>query len=91
MNMGCLFSFKTVNSGRYQLRDVQAEDIASAIWRKSSMSTYNGNCVEIACLRNDRIGVRDTKDHETGPVLAFTQKEFGAFLAGAKAGEFDSL
>jgi len=68
-----------------------AEDIAGAEWRKSSMSNYNGACVEIARLRSDRIGVRDTKDNGSGPVLVFTQNEWGAFLSGAKAGEFDSV
>lgn len=91
MYLGRLFSTKAPNSGRYQLRDVQAKDIACATWRKSSKSTYNGNCVEIARLNSGRVGVRDTKDQGTGPVLAFTASEWGAFLAGVKAGEFDSI
>lgn len=91
MYLGRLFSPKTFNNGHYQLWDIRAEDIACATWRKSSVSTYNGSCVEIARLRSDRVGVRDTKDQGTGPVLAFTQSEWDAFLAGAKAGEFDSI
>jgi hypothetical protein len=34
------------------------------------------------------VGVRDSKDLN-GPVLRFSREEFAAFLAGAKAGEFD--
>ena len=89
--MGRLFLIKNLKSGRYQAWNVRAEDVARATWRKSSISTYNGNCVEIARLRSDQVGVRDTKNHGTGPILAFTQNEWSAFLAGAKAGEFDSI
>jgi len=35
------------------------------------------------------IGVRDTKDNGTGPVLIFTSAEWTAFIAGAKEGQFD--
>ena len=73
------------------MRGVSAEDIARAAWRKSSASTYNGTCVEVARLRSDWVGVRDTKDRGTGPVLVFDQAEWSAFLTGAKAGEFDSM
>jgi hypothetical protein len=75
----------------YQLRGVRPEDIARATWRKSSLSAYNGSCFELARLPADRIGVRDTKDKGSGPVLIFNQNEWSAFLSGAKAGEFDSL
>jgi Domain of unknown function (DUF397) len=74
-----------------QLPGGVAEEIARAVWRKSSISNFNGSCVEIARLRTDRIGVRDTKDQGAGPVLVFTQREWSAFLSGAKAGEFDSI
>lgn len=58
-----------------------------ANWFKSEDSGDHG-CVEVA-FRGDLIGVRDTKDHRTGPVLAFTRHEWACFLAGAKRGEFD--
>jgi hypothetical protein len=79
------------SDGYYQLRGVQAEDIARASWLKSSISAYNGSCFELARLVNDRVGVRDTKDKGSGPVLVFTRSEWDAFLTGAKAGEFDSI
>jgi hypothetical protein len=79
------------DSSYYQLRGVRSEDIARATWKKSSLSAYNGGCFEVARLPADRIGVRDTKDKGSGPVLIFNQNEWSAFLSGAKAGEFDSL
>jgi hypothetical protein len=56
-------------------------------WRKSS---YCGSaaCVEIA-KTDDMFLVRDSKDPES-PVLAFTQEEWSAFIAGVNAGEFSA-
>jgi hypothetical protein len=66
-----------------------ALDLTRAAWHKSTRSSGNGNCVEVAVL--DRaVAVRDTKDR-SGPVLVFTPAEWGAFVAGAKNGEFDLL
>ncbi|HYN18988.1 MAG TPA: DUF397 domain-containing protein, partial [Actinomycetes bacterium] len=50
---------------------------------------YSGTngCVEVAVVE-DVIAVRDAKD-PSGPVLRFTAQEWGAFLAGARDGEFD--
>jgi hypothetical protein len=50
----------------------------------------NGNCVEVANLPGDQIGVRDSKDAE-GPVLRFTPDEWDAFLGGVRNGEFDQF
>lgn len=36
------------------------------------------------------VGVRHSKDPD-GPVLQFTKEEWYAFLAGAKAGEFNGF
>jgi hypothetical protein len=46
--------------------------------------------VEVGLLP-DRVGVRDTKDNGTGPVLIFTGAEWDAFITGAKEGQFDHL
>ncbi|HUR03482.1 MAG TPA: DUF397 domain-containing protein [Nonomuraea sp.] len=58
-----------------------------ATWFKATFSDNGGGCVEVA-LGEDGVAVRDSKDPE-GPVLHFTDEEWGAFLAGVYAGEFD--
>lgn len=45
-------------------------------------------CVEVAKV--DLVAVRDSKD-PAGPVLLFTRAEWIDFVAGVKAGEFDSV
>ncbi len=62
-------------------------DFSAARWRKSVVSG-DGGCVEVAYV-DGVIGVRDTKDNGAGPVLMFTEREWTAFLAGARAGEFE--
>lgn len=59
-------------------------------WRKSSASTNNGNCIEMAPMRDGSVAVRDSK-HPGGGMLVFTRAEVAAWLDGAKAGEFDDL
>ena len=56
-------------------------------WRKSSYSSYTGNCVEVATA-DDTVGVRDSKQSGRGPVLEFDRAEWAVFVAAAKAGEF---
>lgn len=60
----------------------------SGAWIKSSLSGYNGNCVEVAGLSGDTIRVRDSKNPRSG-VLNFTIAEWDAFLGGVRNGEFD--
>jgi hypothetical protein len=57
-------------------------------WIKSTLSAYNGNCVEVAGLTGDIIRVRDSK-HPRGAVLNFTLAEWDAFIGGVQHGEFD--
>jgi hypothetical protein len=60
------------------------------IWTKAKASGGNGgSCVEVMRRADDSVLVRDTKDHRSGPVLAFTHAEWSAFLDGAGKGEFD--
>jgi Domain of unknown function (DUF397) len=61
---------------------------SGAIWIKSSLSAYNGNCVEVAGLADASIRVRDSK-HPKGAVLNFTPAEWDAFVGGVHKGEFD--
>ncbi|WP_327103512.1 DUF397 domain-containing protein [Nonomuraea glycinis] len=63
-------------------------DLSKAIWVKSSRSGGGNNCVEVARNLPDVVAVRDSKN-PYGPALVFTHSEWAAFLAGAKAGEFD--
>lgn len=63
---------------------------AGANWVKSSLSGANGDCVEVAKLSTGHIGVRDSKDTK-GPILRFTDREWEAFLGGARKGEFDAM
>lgn len=57
-------------------------------WRKSSYSSDDGNCVEVADHGYGR-AVRDSKDDPTGPTLMFTADVWAVFTAGVRAGEFD--
>ena len=59
-------------------------------WVKSSLSFSNGNCVEVASLPGDEIGVRNSRD-SAGPVLRFTPDEWHAFIGGVRNGEFDGF
>jgi len=89
MHLVPTFSEKTPANDSDKLQNISPKDHENTNWVKSSLSTYNGTCVEIAQLSSNRVGMRDTKDHGTGPILAFSQREWSAFLAGAKAGEFN--
>ena len=59
-------------------------------WIKSSFSFANGNCVEVAGLPDDEVGVRDSKNTED-PVLRFTAAEWHAFIDGIRNGEFNGF
>ena len=57
-------------------------------WRRSrACQGADSTCVEVA-LTGQEVWVRDSKD-PAGPGLRFTAAEWRAFLAGARAGEFD--
>lgn len=62
-------------------------DLADAQW-SVSMFCKDGDCVEVGRLADGAVAVRDTKNREQGS-LVFTADEWTAFLAGAKAGQFD--
>ncbi|MEU7619585.1 DUF397 domain-containing protein [Micromonospora rifamycinica] len=58
-------------------------EIAGVTWRKSSHSSAQGNCVEVADGQPAVVGVRDSKDI-AGPVLVFPTQSWRSFLRGVK-------
>jgi hypothetical protein len=76
-------------SGMHWTRSSTCESNACVeVWRKSSLSVDQGDCVEVSDSADGDVLVRDSKD-PNGPVLRFTPNEWRAFLAGAQLGEFD--
>jgi len=61
-------------------------DVSRLEWRRSSYCSHD-TCVEVARLGN-RILVRDSKA-QNGPVLAFPEAEWTAFLEGIGRGQFN--
>jgi len=63
-------------------------DLADLTWRKSTLSSGQGECVETAVLPDRRVALRHSKDPD-GHVLLYTPAEWSAFVGGVKRGEFD--
>jgi hypothetical protein len=59
------------------------------IWRTSSFSDGSQNCVQLADV-GATVYVRDSK-HPADGHLSFTRSELAAFVAAARAGEYDGL
>ena len=63
-------------------------NFSDASWRTSSYSTGNGGeCVEVAEIPG-WVGIRDSKQHGRGPVLAVTPAAWAAFRHGVRDGDF---
>lgn len=64
-------------------------ELADLDWRVSSYSTNGGgDCVEAAPLPDGGVAVRHSREPD-GPTILYTAREWRAFLAGARDGEFD--
>lgn len=64
-----------------------ADDLARALWRKSSRSNGTGQCIEVAENLPDA-PIRDSKD-PGGPALRFSRAAFAVFVAEVKDGRLD--
>lgn len=69
---------------------IKSSEWDALVWRKSVRSNPSGNCVEFAEPAADQVAVRNSRDPQ-GTVLTCSRAEFAAFVAGAKAGDFDDL
>ncbi|WP_082127078.1 DUF397 domain-containing protein [Allosalinactinospora lopnorensis] len=60
------------------------------MWRKSSFSGSNGECVHVAVV-GDTVGIIEADDPRTSdaPIVRTPLKNFRVFIEGVKAGEFD--
>ncbi|MBO1416997.1 DUF397 domain-containing protein [Streptomyces sp. FH025] len=65
----------------------QTPDLSAAVWRKSSFSGPDNECIEVADGFSGVLPVRDSKDPR-GPSLLFTADAWTAFITGVRAGEF---
>lgn len=65
-----------------------AADLSQAKWFKSSHSSATKDCVEIAFLARELVGVRDSKNPQGGTSL-FASTQWDNFLDGIAGGAFD--
>lgn len=66
---------------------IHPHHLRGVVWTKAARSAANEACVEVARV-GDRVAVHDSKNpHE--PALAYTYREWSAFIDGAKKAEFD--
>lgn len=59
-------------------------DLSQAVWKKSSRSNGQANCVEVAMNLPGVVAVRDSKDPQ-GTVLVVSREEWGEFIDGLKS------
>ncbi|MEU2059932.1 DUF397 domain-containing protein [Streptomyces sp. NPDC013455] len=65
---------------------MNSPDLTNAQWYKSSYSSGQGACVEVAHLPG-AVATQDSKD-PGGPALVFTRDGWKSFLDGIDAGDF---
>jgi Domain of unknown function (DUF397) len=61
-----------------------AHDLSRAVWRKSTHSGQDGNCVEVATNLPGIIAIRDSKN-PSGPILCVTCADWAIFLRQTRA------
>ncbi|WP_084487296.1 DUF397 domain-containing protein [Nocardia sienata] len=64
-------------------------ELSAAKWFKSSYSSGQTECVEVAWLLTGAAGVRDSKN-TSGPTLRFEPEAWDDFTKGIRAGGFES-
>ncbi|MET7947696.1 DUF397 domain-containing protein [Micromonospora sp. NPDC005324] len=62
--------------------------VRDGVWRTSSRSGSEGDCVEVAGFA-EAVGVRDSKDRQ-GPALTFTPSVWAAFVGATGAGQLNN-
>ncbi|MEU2088442.1 DUF397 domain-containing protein [Nocardia beijingensis] len=62
--------------------------LSDANWFKSSVSSADRDCVEVAFLREGSVGVRDSKN-PAGPALVFRPSDWDSFTVRIASGELD--
>jgi hypothetical protein len=63
---------------------MSSTDLSGALWRKSSYSNGQANCVEVAAVGHGVVTVRDSKS-PGGTRLTFASRAWQQFLNGAAA------
>ena len=63
-------------------------DLSQAIWRKASLSAYNGGCVEVAANLPGVTAVRDSQRPEGGAHV-IDRSAFATFLKDVQGGRYD--
>jgi hypothetical protein len=62
-------------------------DLSRADWHKSSYSSQDGNCVEVACNLPGVVAIRDSKNPD-GPKLIVSLDEWRTLVDGVRQGQF---
>ena len=65
----------------------QHNDPSLAVWRKSTHSSQDGNCVEVASNMPGIVAIRDSKNRG-GPMLIFSPREWQSFVSELRAEMF---
>jgi predicted secreted Zn-dependent protease len=59
-------------------------DLSHATWHKSTYSSQNGNCVEVARNLPGMVAIRDSK-YPDDPTLWVTREAWQTFIEGVRA------